>query len=485
MKYLEILRAKLATLTEERDAAIAEMEAVTEAAVAEERSALTADEDVAFAAARSKVDELDNEITAVRERVGELEALAARQQDAAVVPQTIQHMRRTEDADSLDRDVSMLKPAEARSIALATLERKDELGLAPEQLDKVESLLRSHTAELRGDVIAKRMILTENDAYRSAWQKAVTSTTPVFTAEEGRALQAWDEFRAASIGTDTAGGFGVPVLIDPTVILTGQQTLNPFRAISTVRTITTDEWKGVSSAGVTWSFDNEAAEVSDDAPTLAQPTVTTKMARGFIPYSIEIGADYPGFANEMAALLTAGLDDLESNVFATGNGTSQPFGILTALDANTNVEVVVTTDGLLGAVDIRKVWGQLPDRARANATWVMSSDTANDISAFGSTYGADSTVDLTGQVTTLRGRPVVISSYFPDFTGTTGAANILVVGDFSKFYIVDRVGLTVELVPHLFGTTNNRPTGERGWFAYKRVGSDSVDDLAFRLLQNT
>jgi HK97 family phage major capsid protein len=485
MKYLEILRAKHATLIEERDAAIAEMESVTEAAVAEERSALTADEDVTFAAARSKVDELDTEIDAVQERIGELEALAARQQAAAVVPQTIQHMRRTEDADSVDRDVAALKPAEARSIALATLERKDELGLAPEQLDKVETLLRSHTAELRGDNIARRMILTENDHYRSAWQKAVTSTTPVFTAEEGRALQAWDEFRAASIGTDTSGGFGVPVLIDPTIILTGQQSLNPFRRIATVRTITTDEWKGVSSAGVSWSFDNEAAEVSDDTPTLAQPTVVTKMARGFIPYSIEVGADYPGFANEMATLLTAGLDDLESTVFATGNGTGQPFGIITALDANTNVEVVVTTDGLLGAVDIRKVWAALPDRAKANATWVMSSDTANDISAFGAAYGADSTVDLTGQVDTLRGRPVAISSYFPDFTGTTGAANILVVGDFSKYYIVDRVGLTVELVPHLFATANNLPSGQRGWFAYKRVGADSIDDLSFRLLQNT
>jgi HK97 family phage major capsid protein len=115
----------------------------------------------------------------------------------------------------------------------------------------------------------------------------------------------------------------------------------------------------------------------------------------------------------------------------------------------------------------------------------MSSDVANDISAFGSSYGADSTVDLTGQVETLKSRPVVISSYFPDFTGATAAQNVLVVGDFRKYYIVDRVGLTVELIPHLFNTGNNRPSGQRGWFAYKRVGADSVDDASFRLLQQT
>ena len=41
-----------------------------------------------------------------------------------------------------------------------------------------------------------------------------------------------------------------------------------------------------------------------------------------------------------------------------------------------------------------------------------------------------------------------------------------------------------ELVPHLFDVTNNRPTGQRGWFAWARVGADSIVDNAFRLLQN-
>ena len=147
--------------------------------------------------------------------------------------------------------------------------------------------------------------------------------------------------------------------------------------------------------------------------------------------------------------------------------------------------MALTTDGSFSATDLRKVWSALPDRAKANATWVMSADVANDISAFGSSYGADSTVDLTGQVDTLKGRPVVISSYFPDFTGATAAQSVLAVGDFRNFYIVDRVGLTIELIPHLLGATNGRPTGQRGWFAYKRVGSDSVVDTDFRLLQQT
>lgn len=483
MKYLEILRAKLAALTEERSAAVAEMETITEAAVAEERSALTTEEDAAFAEARSKVDDLDTEIAAVSERVGELEALEARHVAAAKQPETVQFMKRTESADEA-RDVSRMTAQEARSVALATIERKgDDIALADDSAAQVERLIRSSSRDCDGTVVAKRLILTENDDYRSAWVKAVTETTPVFTPEEARALS---EFRQASIGVDTAGGFGVPVLIDPSIILTAQGSLNPFRRIARVVQITNDEWRGVSSAGVSWSYDAELSAVSNDAPTIAQPNVVAHMARGFIPYSIEVGGDYPGFATEMARLLAEGYDELQALAFSTGSGSAQPFGIITALDANTNVEVTPTTDGAFGAVDINRVWGALPDRYKTNATWVMNHDVANEVSSF-STSGMGSffTVDLSqGNAPQLKGRPVEFASYFPDFTGTTGASNLLVVGDFRNYVIVERVGMTVELVPHLFDVTNNRPTGARGWFAYGRHGADSVNDLGFRLLQN-
>jgi predicted phage gp36 major capsid-like protein len=49
--------------------------------------------------------------------------------------------------------------------------------------------------------------------------------------------------------------------------------------------------------------------------------------------------------------------------------------------------------------------------------------------------------------------------------------------------VAQRAGMSLELVPHLFGA-NQRPTGQRGWFASARHGFDSVNDLGFRLLQN-
>jgi len=479
MKYLEIINAKLDSLVEERMDAINEMYAAVAAAVTEERSALTADEDAAFAAAKARVEALDAEIETATARSGELAGIEARAvaAKAAHVPTVIARV-----PDEVDADVSRMGNGEARDRAFKRLEDSDSAGhLQSDQLDKLDRLIRSADHNTDGAKIARRLLATETPAYRSAFVKLTTRATPILTADESSAVE-----RAMNITTDASGGFGVPVLIDPSIILTSQGSLNPFRAISRVITITTDEWKGVSSAGVSWSYDGEAGTVSDDSATLAQPNVVAHKAQGFIPFTIEVGQDYPGFASEMSRLLAEGYDELQASAFATGTGSNQPFGILTALDANTNVEVTPTTDGSFGAVDVNKVWGALPDRWKSASTWVMGHDTGNEVSSF-STSGAGSfyTVNLSqGNAPQLKGRPVAFSSYFPDFTGTTGASNILVVGDFSNYVIVERAGMSVELVPHLVDVTTNRPNGQRGWYAWSRHGADSVNDLGFRLLQN-
>lgn len=389
--------------------------------------------------------------------------------------------------DDQAADVRSLSLGEARDRALKRLEvRGREQGtLRDAQMAKVERLIRSRnvladgTVQTDGDAIARQLLITETDAYRSAFMKGVLQAQPAWTPEEARAIEA---MRGASL-TSGAGGYGVPVLIDPTIILTGQESLNPMRRLARSETITTNAWKGVSSAGVSWSYDAEGVEVSDDAPTLAQPSVTVHGARGFIPYTIEISQDYPSFAAEFGRLLAEGYDELQASAFITGTGSGQPFGILTALDANTNVEVVVGTDGAFSAPDVDKVWTALPDKYKANATWLMNSDVDSYIAAWGDAYGGR-TVDLQGRPTTLRGRPIENATYMPEFTGATTAANILVVGDFRNYLIVDRAGMTVENVPHLFSTTTNLPDGRRGIFAFARHGADSINDLGFRLLQN-
>jgi predicted phage gp36 major capsid-like protein len=61
------------------------------------------------------------------------------------------------------------------------------------------------------------------------------------------------------------------------------------------------------------------------------------------------------------------------------------------------------------------------------------------------------------------------------------ASKILVIGDWRYFVIVDRVGMDIELLPHLLGA-NRRPTGQRGLYAYWRNSSDVLSAAAFQVL---
>jgi HK97 family phage major capsid protein len=55
-----------------------------------------------------------------------------------------------------------------------------------------------------------------------------------------------------------------------------------MRSVARVETTVGDTKYFITSAGVTASWDAEAAEVSDDSPTLAQPSVPVYKAAAFI-----------------------------------------------------------------------------------------------------------------------------------------------------------------------------------------------------------
>jgi HK97 family phage major capsid protein len=467
MSIIETLQAEI----EERQARIDELVSLDD--ITPEQDAQLTAEVEAQRDALAKRDELEARAAAVAE---------VRAKASTFTPGTAPTFIRKAEQPA-PTEVRFLSHGEARDAAMRVLDTAADVKVTTRSAEHIERLMQQRSVNVDGSYIAKRLLLTENDAYRSAFAKGIASPTPAWTSEEARALS---EFRAASIGTDAAGGFGVPVLIDPTIIVSSGAADVPLLRVARVETITNDEWKGVSSAAAAWSWDGEAGEVSDDMTTLAQPTVTAHKAQAFIPFSIEVGQDYPNFAGEMGKLLEQGYMDLLAAATATGSGSSQPFGIFTALDANASSEVVVTTDGSFGAVDIDKVWAALPERFRRNAKWFMNVDVENEIRAFGSgTATSRFTVDQTKEgISLLNGKEVLLSDSAPTFTGTTGASNILVVGDFSNYLVAQRAGMNVELVPHLLATANNRPSGQRGLYAWVRVGADSIVDNGFRLLQN-
>jgi len=67
----------------------------------------------------------------------------------------------------------------------------------------------------------------------------------------------------------------------------------------------------------------------------------------------------------------------------------------------------------------------------------------------------------------------------------TNAVINMILGDFSMFKIIDRVGMNVELVPQIMTGTPALPTGQRGLFAWWRNGSKVLSATAFRGLTGT
>jgi HK97 family phage major capsid protein len=167
------------------------------------------------------------------------------------------------------------------------------------------------------------------------------------------------------------------------------------------------------------------------------------MARGFVPYSIEIGQDFPSFVDEISRVLAEGYLELLAENLIQGAGTNNgPIGIATAVEAGSAVSgLVVTTASTFPVTDVYRMWDALPKRARRQASWLSSQDTQNKFRQFGAatagTADANFTVDLQqGSVQRLFGREYVVDDYMDDLpaSGTT-ARTFLIAENFGRFVI--------------------------------------------------
>jgi HK97 family phage major capsid protein len=459
--------------------------------------------------ARTEWNELNEELERNEELLGELRARRAR------VDQLAEREGNREDGTSFhtappgatrDQDIwdlstvrsSVANPREAtrelreRSLRAVEQARFPLLQAANERRERAGGLTREDIQEhLRSlldtddemsdefDVgaLARRMLVTGSPIYRRAWSKQLM----------GRPLSA-DEQRALSIGVGASGGFAVPYVLDPTIIPTSNLSVNPYRAISRTIQITGEEWRGVSSAGVTANYGAEATEASDNAPTLAQPTIDVERAQVFIPFSIEVGQDWGALQAEMAGLIQDAKDDLEATKFTTGlgHGSSEPQGIITGATTTVSAGGVAS----FAVADVYKVEEALGPRFRPRAQWVANRFIYNKVRQFDTAGGAALWMQLgrglANQVPTPGNTNAELIGYPANEASPMGAAlttgtKIALLGDWRYYAIVDRIGMDVELIPHLFGT-NRRPTGQRGLYAFWRNSAGVLDTNAFRVL---
>jgi HK97 family phage major capsid protein len=168
----------------------------------------------------------------------------------------------------------------------------------------------------------------------------------------------------------------------------------------------------------------------------------------------------------------------DATQFLTGTGTDSPAGVLTGLTTSQRVQTAGA--GAIAIGDVYALKQAVPARFMPSATWAAYPNRLDSIfrlTPAGSTTEPQAMPIRSGD---LVGRPKV--EWTTMATASTTGSKWALYGDFrSGFYIADRIGMQVELIPHLFGAAQgNLPTGQRGLFAYGRTGSKVVVPEALR-----
>jgi HK97 family phage major capsid protein len=387
---------------------------------------------------------------------------------------------RADDPFALKRD---LRDGAMRAIELASFPglQKTRGGPTHEDIQSHLANLVENTQESIPGQMARHLLATGSPVYKRAFGKALA----------GKPLSG-EEQRALSTGA-TTGGQAVPFTLDPTVIPTSNSVVNPARALGRVETITgSNTWNGISSGAITASRVAEATVASDNSPTMAAPTLTVTKAHAFVPFSVEIEEDWGSIGAELAKLFQDAKDDEEGTAFVTGAGTGvNPQGFVTG---TTNV-VAAATGLTVTAANVYALEAALAPRFRGNESFVANRGIYNIVRGIDTAGGAALWLYISqGLVTqaptpgntgaTLLGRGAWEASGMQ--ATVVNATKIMVVGDFSYFLIVDRIGLHIELIPTLFGAgQGNIPVGQRAYYCWWRNSSKVLSASAFQALQGT
>ena len=222
-----------------------------------------------------------------------------------------------------------------------------------------------------------------------------------------------------------------------------------------------------------------------------------KKAFAWVYGSVEANED-TNFADQLPRMIQDGKDILEETKFAIGTGGSnnagEPKGIVSSMTTGTGSRVNAAASGAIAAGDIYNLEAALGPRFRLDNSvgFVANIASINKIRA-ASPSGAGSSFWATlgdGTPSRLLNHRIEespsVTSAAGTGTGSSGTASAQVLfGAWDNFYIVDRIGMSMLFDPMLKGTgaSANIPTGQQGWLAFWRTGSDVATANAFRWLQ--
>lgn len=349
----------------------------------------------------------------------------------------------------------------------------------------------------------KQMRHVMQPEYRDAWVKFIRTATKAGEAFAFAQLSSQEQ-KALSEGSDTAGGFTVPVDIQAQI--GGRVALSSvMMRLASTTTTTRDRWAKPmvapnTTAGMRNVFANDfVAEWVGETPSQSSIDakyemfeIGIKKLRAYCLLSNDLINDSVG--GLLADLTRSGGQAIglkKDQAFIAGpTGAApglEPLGILNHALARTAVASGGMAYDVEGSVSntisnsvsdagsapkIKQLTYQLGEQYAANATWLMRRTTAGAIAGlvdangrpFWNTYMESGFGRPTLQI---EGAPVVESPFVgaDGAVSTTAATTPLIYGDISAYQIVDRNQLTVRVLTERFGDTD-----QTGLFLFVRTG---------------
>lgn len=373
-------------------------------------------------------------------------------------------------AASIDELPNLYRDGAMRVLETATFPTAKDQTAAK---DQVAQLVARHKDDKGGEV-TRRIIATNDPQYIDAYAEYIRKGRDGMTSSRWSILQTY---------SDADGGIAIPFTLDPTFVNTSDGTVNPWRELARVITITGKSWQGVVTEGVTAAYVGERTTTgaTDAAPQFDDTPATPVRADVAIDVTTEYLEDYGSAAlvAEVGDMVRIAKDDLEAEKLALGDGTGEPEGIVRALIDDTTSIVQTATDNVYVLADIDLLIASLPPRFRSRAAIVGNLAILQLSAGFG-TAGQPGNSIYDPMAKTLRGYRVYESSFMDD--AATDGKEILLAGDFKAgFVIVDRVGLTTQVLDRYDASA--RPTGGKIIYAHWRNTSKLLFPNAFRLLQ--
>lgn len=212
------------------------------------------------------------------------------------------------------------------------------------------------------------------------------------------------------------------------------QKMNLFRRVGTTLSQTVGDgtlWMGDMETQPQWVPENESIPVGTDG---LEPRHAVRSHKLAIITSLEMdmirdaGFDLEGY---LVGKFAKGFGKAEEDAFINGTGSAMPKGILHDTE---RAETGVTVSGDITFDDMLRLYFSLDKQFRSNGMWLMNDETALRLKTLKDQNGQH----LWNQNSdTILGKPVLISEFM------LSDGKPVAFGDFSYYYIIDRMPLTV------------------------------------------